>query len=83
MTFKRENKYLVLKWTDLDKYLSYDERMVLHHYTQIIEENRSLEGKNPTPEYVCIKSTYPEYEYVWECIEERVTKKNKGNSNAN
>lgn len=75
MTFKRENKYLVVKWDDIYKYLSDEHRWWLNGLLLEIEEGRMLDGKEPDPKFVCVKETYPEYEYVWKCIEERVTKK--------
>ena len=75
MTFKREDRYLVLKWDDIEKYLSAYTREWIMEAILDITFGRLKDGKDPSPKFVCVKSTYPEYEYVWKCIEERVTKK--------
>lgn len=78
--FKRENRYLVLHHNDINKYLNRYQKEHLLDIEEAIADGREDEGKNPYPKFVCVKDTYPEYEYVWKCIEERVTKENK-NSN--
>lgn len=77
--FKRENKYLVIKWDDIAS-LDHYHRVNLLDAMHAIEDNREAQGKDPFPTFVCIKDTYPEYEYVWKCIEERVTSKENKNS---
>lgn len=76
MGFTREERYLVLRWRDIDKYLNYDEYNDLLHICALIEGFREKDGKDPSPTFVCIKDTYPEYEMVWKAIEERMTKEN-------
>ena len=75
MTFKREDRYLVLRWSDLHAVMTNSDRDALEDIIDNVEEYRIKKGKTPDPKFVCIKDTYPEYEYVWKCIEERVTKK--------
>lgn len=75
MTFKRENRYLVLRWDDIDEVIDDEQRFHLQNIIQDVKNHRAWNDKEPSPEYVCLKSTYPEYEYVWKCIEDRVTKK--------
>lgn len=81
MKFKRENRYLVLRWSDIEKYLEYWQELELDRMVSIIRNGREHDGKDPDPKFVCIKDTYPEYEYVWKCIEERVTKKEQQDAN--
>lgn len=80
--FKRENKYLVIKWDDIFNYLCYSDRCELEGIINTINYGREKDNKVIDPTFVCIKDTYPEYEYVWKCIEERVTKKEQ-EQNAN
>lgn len=81
MTFKRENRYLVIRWDDIYASLADDHIWMLNGLCREVEEYREKQGKEPTPNYVCIKDTYPEYEMVWEAIEERVTAKENNNKN--
>ncbi len=68
----REERYLVLRYSDIDAYLDEHCRQDLMWCTNVIAEGRKADGKNPYPKFVCVKDTYPEYEYVWEQIEKRV-----------
>jgi len=68
--FVRENRYTVLKNTDL-KILSMFEQDVLYNILDKISRHRRDSGKNPLS-CVVVESDWPEYEKVWEMIEERV-----------
>ncbi len=72
MTFKRENRYLVLRWDDINKYLLPTQLEDLDEIIDTIVTGRFKENKDPHPNFVCIKDTYPEYEYCWKKIEERM-----------
>lgn len=75
--FKRKDRYLVLKITDLYAALkrglmSPDDIEVLKKVATAVEESRLLEGK---AEFGCavVEHDWPEYEPVWAMIEARVT----------
>ncbi len=73
VTFVRENRYLVLRWSDIFTYLWGEEVQLLREMCTDIEQGRMQDGKDPRPKFVCIKDTYPEYEMVWAAIEKRMT----------
>lgn len=67
--FKREERYIVFKVSDLGNSLKGDEiRQLAKEYA----EQRRLKGKPPL-ECVVVESDWPEYEPTWRAIEERVT----------
>ena len=67
--FKREDRYIVFKLSDLGNSLKGDEiRRLAREYA----EQRSLKGKPPL-ECVVVESDWPEYEPTWKAIEARVT----------
>ena len=67
--FKREERYIVFKLSDLGNSLKGDEiRRLSREYT----EQRRLKGKPPL-NCVVVESDWPEYEPTWRAIEARVT----------
>ena len=67
--FKREERYVVFKLTDLGNSLKGDEiRQLAREYA----EQRRLNGKSPL-ECVVVESDWPEYEPTWKAIEARMT----------
>lgn len=67
--FKREERYIVFKLSDLGNSLKGDEiRRLAREY----EEHRQQLGKPPL-ECVVVESDWPEYEPTWKAIEARVT----------
>ena len=75
--FKREDRYLVLKITDIDAALkrglmSREDIEALKKVATAVEESRQIEGK---AEFGCavVERDWPEYEPVWAMIEARVT----------
>jgi len=69
--FKREDRYIVIKIADREKYLSDDEKIQLALLTSKICEGRFNEGKDQIDCVIAKKGT-PEYEIVWGMIEDRV-----------
>jgi len=67
--FKREIKYLVLKWDDIEKYLNKYEREELLASVEKIDAHRSLSGKKQNT-YVVVNEDEPYAEKVWELIQE-------------
>ncbi len=68
MTFKRETKYLVLKWDDVNKYLNENGQGWLRAICNAIHEGREREGKKENT-YVVVNEDEPYAEIVWELIE--------------
>lgn len=71
MSFQRENRYFVLKVTDIKSFLSEEELDNLHDIAATIDKARKAQGKD-TLECVLIESGWPEYEIVWKMIQDRV-----------
>lgn len=67
---KREERYLVFKYTDLDD-LTASYQNSLGDIINQVEFIRATRGK-PTLKCVVIEEDWPEYEPVWKLIEERV-----------
>lgn len=67
--FKREERYIVFKVSDLGNSLKGDE---IRRLSKEYAEQRSLKGKPPL-ECVVVESDWPEYEPTWKAIEARVT----------
>lgn len=66
--FKRENKYLVLKIDDINKYLSDEQQLKLDCLVTKIRLGRLHEGKHDQ-QYVCIAADWPMYEQVWAMVQ--------------
>ena len=71
-TFKREQKYLVIKVKDAKHYLDEDQLEQLAGIADTVEARRKAVGL-PGLECVVIESHWPEYESTWQAIEARVT----------
>jgi hypothetical protein len=65
--FKREDRYFVFKRSDVPE----DAIATLETLRQIADHLREIKGKAPL-ECVVIESDWPEYESVWQMIEDRV-----------
>jgi hypothetical protein len=70
---KRENKYFVLKRSDIAKYISERELGVLSQIADKVHDSRVVEGKEPF-ECVVVEHDWPEYEKVWAMLTYRVDK---------
>lgn len=71
-TFKREQKYLVIKVKDAKHYLDEDQLEQLAGIADTIEARRKAVGLTGL-ECVVIESHWPEYEATWKAIEARFT----------
>ena len=69
MEFKRYNKYLVLKWSDIEKYLTIQEQGMLDKMRLAIAAERETDGKTEH-DYVVINEKMPYAEQVWRLIQE-------------
>ena len=65
MTFEREDRYIVIKRSDIDKWLGDFGKSELLYWTSRIKSQRQC---------VVVESDWPEYETVWKMIEDRVSK---------
>lgn len=76
----RENRYVVFKMKDIEKYLNSDEIKTLNKIdTKIdtkIDIGRSKDNRKSLVS-VLVESDWPEYEIVWKLIEDRVDKEQK------
>ena len=79
MTFKREQRYLVIKMEDVlgalqshDPYSASYTRLYDAYYTltDMVNSYRYKKDKLPN-EYVVVGKDWPEYETVWKMIEDR------------
>ncbi len=72
--FSRENRYLVLKLTDLKAALTPTKQMTLYQLAEEVDTNRRVCGKGQL-RCVVVESDWPEYEPTWEAIQQRATGK--------
>lgn len=70
MTFERENRYFIAKCTDVT-YLSTEHQKMLMEVMFAVANVRGFRGKKPL-ECVVVESDWPEYEPVWNMIEDRM-----------
>lgn len=68
---KRENKYLVIKNADIEKYLTDDQQVIFSACLVRVRVGRLNEGKQDQ-QYVCVAADWPMYETVWKLVESYV-----------
>lgn len=68
---KREDRFLVLKESDVMKYTNELHQLILSTAINAIVEGRKAEGRRINS-YVVVADDWPEYEEVWKMIEKRV-----------
>jgi len=69
--FKKEDRYIVIKRADVDRYLSGMEKSQLIGLCHEVAQSREREGK-PNKCFVVVADDWPEYDLVWSMIEARV-----------
>ena len=74
--FKREDRYIVLKWKDVAKYLTETEQEILFKLFNRVESCRHVVGGKRSLKCVVVEHDWPEYEPVWKMIEDRVKAEN-------
>ena len=67
--FKRENKYLVIKWADLRKYLNERQSQNLQEIIAKVGIGRAQDDKDDHS-YVVVNQDEPYAEKVWELVKE-------------
>ena len=70
--FKREERYLVFKLSDVEEHFTPGERLQLARLAEVQRVGRSESGK-PLLECVVVEADWPEYEPTWNAIEARMT----------
>lgn len=66
--FQREQKYLVVRWEDIDNYLSRHWRGQLDLCLRQIDQGRASEGKKIN-QYVVVNQDEPYIETIWKALE--------------
>lgn len=79
MNFQREDRYFVLKYSELEKCFSKNDWNLLAELSQKVDSFRRTVKQKETLRGVFIESDWPEYETVWSMLENRVAKENKKN----
>ncbi len=69
--FIREIRYLVLKYKDIKKYLSNEEKKQLLSITKKIAAGR-VHDNRPMLDCVVVEKDWPEYTPTWVAIEKRI-----------
>lgn len=67
--FERYNKYLVLKWDDIEKYTNGEQKKWIERVCFSIRNHRLAHGKKDHS-YVVVNQDMPYAEKVWGLIEE-------------
>ncbi len=67
--FKRENKYLVLKWDDIKEYTNDEQKKWIERTCFSIRNHRLAHGKKDNS-YVVVNEDEPYAEKVWQMIQE-------------
>ncbi|WP_310643437.1 hypothetical protein [Limnohabitans sp.] len=70
--FRREERYYVLKISDMRKYLSAEKQEAVHDMAGKINAGRAVDGK-AFLQAVVVEHDWPEYERVWQMLETRMT----------
>ena len=70
--FKQEDRYIVFKLSDVERYLTDADRAHLAMMKNEIDAGRDCANKPPFKGLI-VESDWPEYEPTWKAIEARVT----------
>ena len=70
---ERENRYIVIKVSDANKYLNWAENDKLSAVLESINDGRAIDNKSSI-KCVVVEHDWPEYEPTWKAIEARVDK---------
>ena len=69
--FRREERYYVLKISDMRKYLSREKFELVGTIAEKLNAGRAVDGKT-TLQAVVVEHDWPEYELVWQMIADRM-----------
>lgn len=67
--FEQEERYLIIKTKDIQKYLNHDELVALRWVTAKIAASRHTDKKPPILKGVVIESDWQCYEKAWELVQ--------------
>jgi hypothetical protein len=70
--FEREDRYLVLKRSDIEKYLDDIDKLELEVLAENIANKRMDDGRERLLKCVVVEHDWPEYEPTWAAIEARM-----------
>lgn len=70
--FKREERYIVFKLSDLQRHLNPSDLFNLDQMGRTVAAGREQDGKAPL-QCVVVESDWPEYETTWQAIEARMS----------
>ena len=65
----RENRFLVLRNKDIEKFLTVEQKVLLADLIQYIEYHREVAENRPSKNYVVIADNWPMYDTVWAMVE--------------
>lgn len=71
--FEREERYLVFKISDINRYLPTEQVDGLRSLAQLIDAKRIFTDGKKAFECLVVESDWPEYEPTWQAIEQRMT----------
>ena len=80
--FVREERYYVLKISDMRKYLSPEKQETVRAIAEKLNAGRTVDGKTVL-QAVVVEHDWPEYERVWQMIETRVATTRRNFLNCN
>ncbi|MFM2589423.1 hypothetical protein [Vibrio sp. TBV020] len=66
--FKKEDRYLVIKRSDIEKFLTYSEKEDLYQLAEVVRDGRAILTSKPL-ECVVVESSWPIYNDVWKMVE--------------
>lgn len=69
--FQREDRYIVIKRSDIERLTPGDRRVANRNLSDIHEE--ILKAGAPARSFVVVEDDWPEYEQIWQMIERRVS----------
>jgi len=72
--FKREKRYIVIKQSDVERYLNIAQKRVLNMIQASLECGRQDDNRGSLVAAV-VEHDWPEYEPTWKAIEQRVNDK--------
>ncbi len=71
MEFEKENRYVVMKIKDVEKYLSAKDKHSITRIANKLDRERKADGKREL-RCVVVEDDWPEHETVWRMIESRM-----------
>lgn len=73
MSFRREVRYVVFKISDIERYVTGEDKILISEVGRAIAIGRKSDGKPPF-NAVVVEQDWPEFETTWAAIEARMSK---------